>query len=137
MNARKTRDLPAPLEDVRRRFAEWRRTHRARSRLPNALWAAAVKMAGKYGLHCTARALPVEYYALKKRVEQRFTPARGRRKSRPLAAFMELPPLPPAGTCDCILEMEDAVGVKMRFQMKTAALPDLAVLCRSFRTPTP
>jgi len=94
-------------------------------------------MAGKYGLHCTARALPVEYYSLKKRLEQRFTSARGRRKSRPLAAFVELPPPPPAGTCDCILEMEDAMGVKMRFQMKTAALPDLAVLCRSFRTPTP
>ena len=137
MNARKTRDLPAPLEGVRRRFAEWRSTHRARSRLPNSLWAAAVRMVGKYGLYRTARALPVEYYSLKKRVKERFALARGTRRSRPLAAFVELPPPSLVGTCDCILEMEDAAGVKMRCQVKTTAPPDLAVLCRSFRTPTP
>ena len=137
MNARKTRDLPAPLEAVRRRFAEWRKTHRARSPLPNSLWAAAVKMAGKYGLYCTARALPVEYYSLKKWVQQRSAVARGARRSRPLAAFVELPPPPLVGVCDCILEMEDAAGVKMRCQVKTTAPSDLAVLCRSFRAPTP
>jgi hypothetical protein len=137
MNARKTGDLPARLENVRRRFAEWRKTHRARSRLPSSLWAAAVKMADKYGLHRTARALPVEYYSLKKRVKQWSARARGTRRSRPLAAFVELPPSPLVGACDCILEMEDAAGVKMRCQVKTTAPPDLAVLCRSFRAPTP
>jgi hypothetical protein len=94
-------------------------------------------MAGKYGLHCTARALPVEYYSLKKRVEQRFAVARRKRKSRPLTGFVELPPAPLIGPCDYILEMEDATGVKMRCQVKTTVPPDLAVLCRNFRTPTP
>ncbi len=136
MNARRTRGLPVPLEGVRQRFTEWRRTHRARSPLPNSLWAAAVKMAGKYGLNCTARALPVEYYSLKKRVDRQSAAGQGRGRSGPLAAFVELPPPLPVGTCDCILELEDAAGAKMRFQMKTAAPPDLAALCRSFRTPT-
>ncbi len=44
MNVRKRRDLPAPLEGVRRRFEQWRRTHKARARIPNRLWIAAVKM---------------------------------------------------------------------------------------------
>ena len=74
MNARKTRALPVSLENVQRRFTEWRRTHRARSPLASSLWVAAVKMAGKYGLNCTARALRVDYYSLKKRMEQRSTP---------------------------------------------------------------
>ncbi len=78
MNARKTRALPVSLENVQRRFTEWRRTHRARSPLASSLWVAAVKMAGKYGLNCTARALRVDYYSLKKRMEQRSTPAKKR-----------------------------------------------------------
>ena len=32
------------------------------------LWAAAVKLADKYGIHRTAKALQVDYYALKKRI---------------------------------------------------------------------
>ena len=55
MNARKTRDLPAPLEGVRRRFEQWRKVQKARARIPDSLWVAAVKMAGMYGLHRTAR----------------------------------------------------------------------------------
>ena len=131
MNARKTRDVPAPLEDVRRRFAEWRRTHRARSRLPNSLWAAAVKMAGKYGLHCTARALPVEYYSLKKRVAA----VPGGHGPGPMATFVEWPPAVPAGPCDCTLELEDARGAKMRVHLKAVTPPDLAALSRSFWDP--
>lgn len=44
---------------------------RARSRIPDPLWAAAVKMVGMYGLHRTAKVLRVDYYSLKKRGEER------------------------------------------------------------------
>ena len=70
MDTRKTRDLPARLERLRRRFERWRGTHKARSRIPDPLWAAAVKMADTYGLYRTAKVLRLDYYALKKRVEQ-------------------------------------------------------------------
>ena len=92
MNTRQTRDLPASLEGVQQRFVHWRTTHKARSRIPDSLWTAAVKMAGRYGLHRTARALRVEYYSLKKRVEQQSAAARRRRESSPMAAFVELSP---------------------------------------------
>jgi hypothetical protein len=137
MNVSKTRDLPAPLEGVRRRFAEWRRTHRARSRIPNSLWAAAVRMAESYGLHCTARALPVEYYSLKKRVEQQSAILRERHDSGCGTTFVELSPTVPIGACDCTLELEDTAGSKMRVHLKTAAPPDLTALCRSFWNPWP
>jgi hypothetical protein len=71
MGTRKTRDLPVRLETVRQRFERWRRTREVRSRIPEPLWASAVKVAGTYGIHRTARALRVDYYALKKRVEGR------------------------------------------------------------------
>lgn len=63
---RGSRGLPAPLERVRGRFERWRR---AEARIPKALWGAAVKAAGRYGIHRTARALGVDYYTLKRRVE--------------------------------------------------------------------
>jgi hypothetical protein len=142
MNTRQTRDLPAPLEGVRQRFVQWRTTHKARSRIPDTLWTAAVRMAGTYGLHRTARALRVEYYSLKKRVEQQSAADRERRESGPVATFMELP-LPadhgfaavPTGACDCALELEGTDGPKMRVHLKAAAARDLAALCRSFWNP--
>jgi hypothetical protein len=135
MGIRQTRDLPAPLEAVRRRFEQWRRMRTTRSRIPGSLWTAAVKMAGTYGLHRTARALPVEYYSLKKRVEQRSAAARVPHEPGPAATFVELPPPVPAGECDFTLELEDAAGAKMRVHLKAAVPPDLAALSRSFWNP--
>jgi hypothetical protein len=77
MNASKRRDLPAGLEGVQRRFERWRRTRRGHSRIPDALWAAAVKAAGVHGLNRTVRALRLDYYSLKERVEQQAGTARG------------------------------------------------------------
>jgi hypothetical protein len=142
MSTRQTCDLPAPLEGVRQRFVQWRTTHKARSRIPDSLWTAAARMVGTYGLHRTCRALRVEYYSLKKRVEQRSAAAGGRRESGPIATFVELSSAAepgfaavPAGVCDCTLELEDTAGSKMRVHLKTATPPDLPALCRSFWNP--
>ena len=69
MGIKKTGGLPARLEGLRRRFERWRGTHKARSRIPEAFWGSAARMAGRYGLHRTAKTLRLDYYALKKRVE--------------------------------------------------------------------
>ena len=70
MGTKRRRDLPARLEGLRQRFERWRGTRKVRSRIPEPLWASAVKLATRYGIHRTAKALRVDYYALKKRVEQ-------------------------------------------------------------------
>jgi len=70
MNASERRDLPAGLEGVQRRFERWRQTRRGHARIPERLWAAAVKAAGRHGLHRTVRALRLDYYSLKERVER-------------------------------------------------------------------
>jgi hypothetical protein len=134
MNASKTSTLPAPLKAVRQRFEQWRRTCKKRSRIPDPLWTAAVKMAARFGVHRTARALPVEYYSLKKRVEQHATVA-ARSEPGPAASFVELPPLMAAEACDCTVELEDAAGAKMRIHLKARVPPDLAALSRSFWSP--
>jgi len=133
MSTKRTRDLPARLEGLRRRFERWRRTRKVRSRIPESLWAAAVKLAGRYGIHRTAKALRVDYYSLKKRVEG--TPAASASNVPAGAAgatFLELPAAAWAGSGECTLELEDAGGAKMRVHLKGFESPDLAALSRSF-----
>jgi hypothetical protein len=132
MNARKTtRNLPARLERTRQRFDRWRETRKVRSRIPESLWASAVKMARAYGINRTARALRVDYYSLKERVESEVSSS-GVPKKNTSSTFVELAVPAIASTCECLLELEDVAGAKMRVHLKGVEVPDLAALSRSF-----
>ena len=132
MNARKTGDLPADLENARRRLAQWRQRHQAPRPLPEWLWAQAVKLAGRYGVSRTARALGVGYYSLKDRVEKETSSAAAGSPAASAATFLELAVSPRSGAGECILEWEDAAGGKMRVHLKGVEVPDLVALSRSF-----
>jgi hypothetical protein len=54
------------VEQLRRRFEEFRRTHAVRSRLPEELWAAAAKLARRDGIEATAQVLDVDRPSLQK-----------------------------------------------------------------------
>jgi hypothetical protein len=120
------------LEGLSRRFDRWRRTRKGRSRIPEALWTAAVKAAGKYGLNPTARALRLDYHALKKHVEA----AGNLPDGSAVATFVELAPPVAVSARECILELEDPAGSKMRVHLKGIEAPDLAALSRSFWSTT-
>jgi hypothetical protein len=133
MSTKRTRDLPARLEGLRRRFEQWRRTRKGRERIPEPLWVAAVKVAAKYGIHRTAKALRVDYYALKKRTDRASAVTAGKASAAAAGArFLELPAAPWVGSGECTLELEDAGGAKMRVHLKGFGAPDLAALSRSF-----
>jgi len=141
MNTRQKRKYPARLEGLRQRFERWRQTHPARSRIADPLWTAAVKMAGAYGIHRTARALRINYYALKKRMERESAAASGLLEEEASATFIELPPPASAGSCQGIsgpCEWHFGVGGRLRGE---AAAPSsghrgtrLGGACRSFRS---
>jgi hypothetical protein len=118
------------LQKLALRFQEWRKGHAPRSRLPEALWAAAVEVAGQRGLFRTARTLRLDYASLKKRVQGRRRPA-AQTATAP-AAFVEL--LAPAGSlgADSLIELENARGSRMRIQMKLTAA-EAATLMRAWR----
>jgi hypothetical protein len=132
MNARKTGDLPADLENTRRRLEQWRQRHQAPTPLPESLWGEAVKLAGRYGVSRTARALRVRYYSLKDRVEKQTGSSAAGSPAAGAATFLELAVSPRSGAGECILEWEDAAGGKMRVHLKGAEVPDLVALSRSF-----
>jgi len=157
MGARERRGLPARLEAVRGRFERWRRTRKVRSRIPEPLWAAAVRAAAQYGIHRTARALRLNYYELKKRVEgasaakKRGEASAAKKRGEASAAkkrgeasalpagkvpagsrFLELPAPAWPGCGECTLELENGGGAKLRVHLKGFEAPDLAALSRSF-----
>ena len=132
MGTKRTSELPARLEGVRRRLDRWRKTHAARTRIPEPLWAAAVKMAEAYGIHRAAKTLRLDYYSVKRRVEEKAATA-GKMPEEPAAAtFLEVAPSPRSETCQCMVEFEDSGGAKMRVCLKGSEMPDLAALSRSF-----
>ena len=150
MGTRRTVSLPARLEGARRRFERWRRTRKGHSRIPETLWTSAVRAAGKYGLNPTARALRLDYYSLKRRVEKAASRSVSERRVAPrgvsggktasrrasdreaVATFVELAPPASGGSRECILELEDPGGAKMRVHLKGVEAPDLAALSQSF-----
>ena len=133
MSTKRTRDVPARLEGLRGRFVRWRRTRETRSRIPEALWASAVKAADTYGIHRTARALRVDYYALKKRVEGKPAVTASRASEEAAGTtFLEVPAAVWTGSGECIMELEDVGGAKLRVHLKGLGAPDLAALSRSF-----
>jgi len=147
MDTRKARDLPARLEGVRRRFEQWRGIRKAHARIPDSLWASAAVMADRYGISRAAQVLGVNYEALKKhlgpktaanhhalknRIERRPVAANSELARSEAAQFVELPRFVSAGACDCLLELEDGGGAKMRVRLRGVGMPDLAALGRSF-----
>ena len=144
-------DLPAALGRAQRKLQQWRQRHRRRTRIPDELWREAAELAGAYGINRIARALRLDYYSLKKRVEaaggcrvfgQKVAPhsISDRRAiaadDQAMTGFIELAAASPTGSPECILELEDPGGAKMRVHLKGVEAPDLAALSRSFWSTT-
>ena len=129
MVGRKRGDNPESLARGRERFEAWRRSRKVGARIPDKLWSLAVKLAEAHSLSRTASALKVDYHSLKTRVS-----GRNCESSSVAPAFIELSPPPQAPSAsECVIELEDGFGARMRVQLRGCEVPDLAVLCRSFR----
>lgn len=121
--------FPEPLYQARKHFDQWRQTHKPHTRFSEGLWTEAVAAAREYGQSRTARVLGLDYYSLKKRLAH--TPGmNGGNKITP-PSFVELFPSSALST-ECIIEMEDGDGGKMRISLKGGDVPDVVSLSRSF-----
>jgi hypothetical protein len=129
------------VEQLRRRFAEWRNTHAVRSRLPEELWAAAAELAQREGLDTTARELDVDKPSLRKWAD-RFQPRRKPRRQRSpskrrvsaVPAFVELLASGAGAATSCLVEVESRQGGKLRLELKAIGTSELAELIRAFAT---
>ena len=125
MRSRKHSEVPSSLSRLGQRFAAWRKTRVLGERIPETLWNSAAKMAAEHGLNRTARVLKLDYYSLKKRLDD----ASGSAES---STFVELPSSSLAIASECVIDLEDATGARMRVHLKGPNLPDVLALSRSF-----
>ena len=133
MGGSKRRVVPVRLARLQERLAKWRQTRKFGTRIPERLWTSAAKAAVSCGVSQTAIALGLDYYALKKRVEQAPSDSPSARRSVSTPAFVELAESPAlASARECIVDFEDVEGGKMRVHMKGGDGPDLIDLARSF-----
>ena len=136
------------VEQLRRRFEEFRGTHAVRSRLPEELWATAAKLAKRDGLEATAQALDVDRPSLQKWTD-RFEPgaqAKSRkalrrrlpgRREHDAPAFVELLAETTGAAlhrseASCLVEVESQRGAKLRLELKAIQTSALAELIRAF-----
>lgn len=126
MGTSKHKPLPPDLERGRRRFQAWRSRRKPQSRIPQSLWAMAVRLAKAHGLSRTAAVLRLDYYTLKARIEA--DAAGARPASTP---FVELAP-PVFISKQCHVELENGSGATMRLQLTGYEAADLEALARGF-----
>jgi hypothetical protein len=133
------------VEQLGRRFTEFRSTHPVRSRLPEELWAAAAKLARRDGIEATALALDVDRPSLQKWTD-RFEPSvqlqarkpRGQRRTgrtvSAAPAFVELLAQTTGATLhsSCQVEVESQRGAKLRLELKAISTSTLAELICAF-----
>ena len=121
-------DFPAACSRLQRKLAQWRQQRRPRARIPEELWRGAAQLARTHGINRTARALRLDYYSLK----QRATALAGSGMRVP--EFVELLPGGlSAPRPECLIEVEDPGGAKLRIHLQGGELPDVAALMRGFR----
>ena len=123
------------LSQLKWQFDEWRAARKAGERIPLHLWAGAVTAAVGHGAYRVAAELHLDYAVLKRRAAL----AGGKTAATELTPrFVELfapaGRATPAGTArpQCVVEMDNARGAKMRVELSGNGLSGLSVLCSAF-----
>lgn len=126
------------VEELRKRFEEFRSRHQRRTRLPEELWRAAAEVAERRGINLVCRCLRLDTNSLKKwmgKGASEARPKRGRRKRTamaPPATFVELLAPASGAGASCIVEVESERGAKLRLEWKGVASSEIAQLIHSF-----
>ena len=134
------------LEQVGERIEQWRKTRTKLGAMPAPLWDEAAAAARKLGLFRVARALGLNYLALKSRAFPSAgvrAQARGGGAPTKPAAFVEMKALPsamvPASAVaktseQIVVEVVAASGARLSIRLSSGAIgQDLAALIASFR----
>ena len=123
MGGRARGELPKDLAQGRSQFQAWR-ARRTAGRIPQTLWALAVRLVSRHGVSRTATALGLDYYSLKKRAQGVADPAPARGP-----AFVELPSPVLVGK-QAALELDRGAGATLRVHLIGYDPAEVAALAR-------
>ena len=123
------------LSQLKRQFDQWRAGRKVGERIPVELWAGAVAAAVEHGAYRVAAELHLDYAVLKRRAAL----ADDKASATELAPrFVELRaaagPMASAGASqpECVVELDNARGAKMRVVLSGNGLCGLSALCSAF-----
>jgi len=122
------------LSEVKEQFKTWRKTRKSPRPIPAQLWAAAVSLTAKHSISQISKELVLDYSALKKRAAIKNKDSAA---SMSPADFIEVNLGPPAAVSECIVEMQDILGAKMRMHFRGKTDFDLLQLAKAFWSKKP
>ena len=132
-----TKSYPTPrasLSEVKEQFKTWRKTRKSPRPIPKKLWAAAVSLTANHSISQISQELVLDYSALKKRAAVKKNAGAASMSS---AGFIEVNLEPPAAVAECIVEMQDIAGAKMRMHFRGKTDFDLLELAKAFWSKKP
>ena len=119
------------MKDVTQLFKSWRATKKhKRHRIPDELWDAAVALSDQYTLHQISTTLRLNHTALRDHVSSRTLDKDTTDEQQ--ACFYELPSPQPSPTSECMIEMDNRHGEKMRMHFVGEVSLDFYALSKSF-----
>jgi hypothetical protein len=122
------------LSQVKEQFKSWRKTRKSPRPIPKKLWAAAVSLTSKHSISQISKELVLDYTTLKNRAAIK---GKDSAASMGPADFIEVNLEPPAAAAECIVEMQDIRGAKMRMQFRGKTDFDLLQLAKAFWSKKP
>ena len=125
MSERASVTLPIEIQEAQQEFENWRGSRSGRERIPESLWSKAVELGQRHGVWRTAQALRLDFVRLKRRAG-----LDGGKSSSFGTGFVEWIPQG-VERVECVVEMENARGGRMRIELRGAAA-DMTALTRAF-----
>ena len=122
------------LTQLKERFATWRAVRKLGMRIPPELWAEAVQRVGVHGACRVARELKLDYDMLKRRVALADAKVRTTELApRFVELFAAAGAMPaPSAQPECVVELANARGARMRVELNGQGLVGLSALCGAF-----
>ncbi len=134
MSSTPTVTSASALEEVKQQFKIWRKTKTtSRERIPASLWQAAAEVfeIGDHSLHRISKTLHLNQTALKKYMQQQL-PRAIKVKPEETPSFIAFELDSPLSVSECVIEMEDTTGAKMRMCLRGNTDPNILEICKSF-----
>ena len=117
------------VDQAKHRFGEWRENRKHGEHIPEVLWAAAIDLAKAHGVERIACELRIDHDRLKKRL---LGASGAMRMQGAEAGFVELFAPQAVGMGECVVELSNARGAKMRVQFQGGDMSGLAGLMNTF-----
>ncbi len=122
--------ITSDLKTIKTQFENWRATRKSpRARIPDNLWEAAIRLTETYSVCKVAKSLRLSYADLKNKITQKNKRLTAK-KTPP--SFIEFECKPPLMQSECIIEMEDRTGAKMKMCFRGDTNLDLLELGKAF-----